>query len=78
MKIYRNIALFAAGLVAAFACQTKEDVPFVLDSDLLEVEAEGGSATVEVSSPGSWIRKNSSKSRFSTTVPAMCSASSFS
>ena len=55
MKIYRNIALFAAGLVAAFACQTKEDVPFVLDSDLLEVEAEGGSATVEVSSPGSWI-----------------------
>ena len=55
MKIYRYMAVFAAALAAVFACQPKENVDFVLDSDTFEVGADGGTATIEVTSPGSWI-----------------------
>ena len=55
MKIYRYITVFAAALAAVFACQPKENVDFVLDSDTFEVGADGGTATIEVTSPGSWI-----------------------
>ena len=49
------MAVFAAALAAVFACQPKENVDFVLDSDTFEVGADGGTATIEVTSPGSWI-----------------------
>ena len=55
MKIYRYMTAFAAALAAVFACQPKENVDFVLDSDTFEVGADGGTATIEVTSPGSWI-----------------------
>lgn len=54
MKIYRYMTILAA-LAAAFACQPKENVDFVLDSDSFEVGADGGSATIEITSPGPWI-----------------------
>lgn len=55
MKIYRNMAVLAVAVAAVFACQPKEDVAFVLDTDTFDVGADGGSANIEVSSPGSWI-----------------------
>lgn len=62
MKIYGNIfniAFAAISACMAFSCTPKEEVEFVLDGDKIEMGAEGGTVSIKVSSPGSWIARTS-------------------
>lgn len=55
MTIFRYIALFAATAALFSACVQEEAVEFAIDSDKIEIGAEGGTRNLKVSISGKWI-----------------------
>ena len=58
MKTYWKISAVAAALFSVFACAPKEEVDFAIDTDKIEMPAEGGTFRLSISSPGSWVARS--------------------
>ena len=71
--MYRKMAVIAAAATLFCSCLRNESVEFALDSDNIELDASGGTVTVNVSSSGSWTAR--SNMPWITTSPANGSGS---
>ena len=54
MKKYINIAILAIISAALWSCVEESNVDFGLETGAIEMEADGGTVSIQVSSPGAW------------------------
>ena len=57
-RIMRNRTIIISALLlaaAASSCKVEQEVEFAIEGDSIEIDAQGGTRNVKISSPGEWI-----------------------